>query len=113
MMTFISALIMDRAGRRTLHMIGLMGMCISSVVLVVCLSLQKTLPWLSYISIVAVIIYTCLFATGPGPIPWFMVTEMFAQGPRSAAVSVSVGINWLCKLCCWLSVSYFTGTGSH
>ncbi|KAK7005190.1 solute carrier family 2 facilitated glucose transporter member 4 [Biomphalaria glabrata] len=74
MMTFISALIMDRAGRRTLHMIGLEGMCISSVVLVVCLSLQKTLPWLSYISIVAVIIYTCLFATGPGPIPWFMVT---------------------------------------
>uniref|UniRef100_A0A2C9LFI2 Major facilitator superfamily (MFS) profile domain-containing protein n=1 Tax=Biomphalaria glabrata TaxID=6526 RepID=A0A2C9LFI2_BIOGL len=47
MMTFISALIMDRAGRRTLHMIGLVGTCISSVVLVVCLSLQKTLPWLS------------------------------------------------------------------
>uniref|UniRef100_A0A2C9L7U5 Major facilitator superfamily (MFS) profile domain-containing protein n=1 Tax=Biomphalaria glabrata TaxID=6526 RepID=A0A2C9L7U5_BIOGL len=47
MMTFISALIMDRAGRRTLHMIGLVGTCISSVVLVVCLSLQKILPWLS------------------------------------------------------------------
>ncbi|KAK0066790.1 solute carrier family 2 facilitated glucose transporter member 2 [Biomphalaria pfeifferi] len=30
-----------------------------------------------------------------GPIPWFMVTEMFAQGPRSAAVIVSVVINWL------------------
>nr|KAI8731027.1 solute carrier family 2; facilitated glucose transporter member 1-like [Biomphalaria glabrata] len=57
----------------------------------------KTLPWLSYISIVSVIIYTCLFATGPGPIPWFMVTEMFAQGHRSAAVSVSVVINWLCN----------------
>ncbi|XP_055885897.1 solute carrier family 2, facilitated glucose transporter member 1-like isoform X2 [Biomphalaria glabrata] len=97
MMTFISALIMDRAGRRSLHMIGLVGMCISSVVLVVCLSLQKTLPWLSYISIVAVIIYTCLFATGPGPILWFMVTEMFAQGQRSAAVSVFVVINWLCN----------------
>uniref|UniRef100_A0A2C9KVC9 Major facilitator superfamily (MFS) profile domain-containing protein n=1 Tax=Biomphalaria glabrata TaxID=6526 RepID=A0A2C9KVC9_BIOGL len=97
MMTFISALIMDRAGRRSLHMIGLVGMCISSVVLVVCLSLQKTLPGLSYISIVAVIIYTCLFATGPGAILWFMVTEMFAQGHRSAAVSVSVVINWLCN----------------
>ncbi|KAK6960213.1 solute carrier family 2 facilitated glucose transporter member 1 [Biomphalaria glabrata] len=32
-----------------------------------------------------------------GSIPWFMVTEMFAQGPRSAAVIVSVGINWLCN----------------
>nr|KAI8751737.1 solute carrier family 2; facilitated glucose transporter member 1-like [Biomphalaria glabrata] len=47
--------------------------------------------------IVAVIIYTCLFATGPGTIPWFMVTKIFAQGPWSAAVSVSVVINWLCN----------------
>ncbi|KAI8771939.1 solute carrier family 2, facilitated glucose transporter member 1 [Biomphalaria glabrata] len=52
---------------------------------------------LAIISIVTVIIYTCLFATGPGSIPWFMMTEMFAQGPRSAAVSVFVVINWLCN----------------
>ena len=31
----------------------------------------------------------------PGPIPWFYVAELFAQGPRSAAVSVAVMINWL------------------
>ncbi|XP_055864997.1 solute carrier family 2, facilitated glucose transporter member 1-like [Biomphalaria glabrata] len=97
MMTFVSALIMDRAGRRTLHMIGLGGMCIFSIVLVVCLSLQSTLPWLSYISIVAVIIYIIFFATGPGAIPWFMVAEMFAQSPRTAAVGVSVVVNWLCN----------------
>jgi SP family facilitated glucose transporter-like MFS transporter 1 len=30
-----------------------------------------------------------------GAIPWFYVAELFAQGPRSAAVSVSVLINWL------------------
>ncbi|XP_059164340.1 solute carrier family 2, facilitated glucose transporter member 1-like [Physella acuta] len=97
MMTFISALIMDRAGRRTLHMIGLGGMCISSVVLVVCLTLHTTTPWLSYISIVAVIIYIVFFATGPGAIPWFMVAELFTQSPRTAAVGVSVVVNWLCN----------------
>ena len=31
----------------------------------------------------------------PGAIPWFYVAELFAQGPRSAAVSVSVLVNWL------------------
>ncbi|KAI8790276.1 solute carrier family 2, facilitated glucose transporter member 2 [Biomphalaria glabrata] len=41
---------------------------------------------------------TSQYATvATGPIPWFMMTEMFAQGPRSAAVSVSVVINWLCN----------------
>ncbi|KAH9489042.1 Solute carrier 2, facilitated glucose transporter member 3 [Bulinus truncatus] len=97
MMTFVSALIMDRAGRRTLHMIGLAGMCIFSVVLVVCLSLQSSASWLSYISIAAVIVYIIFFATGPGAIPWFMVAEMFAQSPRTAAVGVSVVVNWLCN----------------
>ncbi|XP_012944940.2 solute carrier family 2, facilitated glucose transporter member 1 [Aplysia californica] len=96
-MTFISALIMDRVGRRTLHMIGLAGMCIFSVVLVVCLNLQSSVSWLSYISIVAVIIYIVFFATGPGSIPWFMVAELFAQGPRSAAVSISTLVNWFCN----------------
>ncbi|KAK0066151.1 solute carrier family 2 facilitated glucose transporter member 1, partial [Biomphalaria pfeifferi] len=39
---------------------------------------------------------TSQYATvATGPIPWFMVTEIFAQGPRSAAVSVSLAINWL------------------
>nr|KAG5695347.1 hypothetical protein BaRGS_006571 [Batillaria attramentaria] len=27
-------------------------------------------------------------------IPWFFVAELFAQGPRSAAVSVSTLVNW-------------------
>ncbi|KAK3771712.1 hypothetical protein RRG08_035768 [Elysia crispata] len=96
-MTFISALIMDRAGRRTLHLTGLGGMFIFSVLLVICLTLQSSAEWLSYISIVAVIIYIVFFATGPGAIPWFMVAEMFAQGPRTAAVSVSAVVNWLCN----------------
>jgi len=96
-MTFVSALIMDRAGRRTLHMTGLGGMCIFSLMLVICLKLQDTASWLSYLSIVSVVLYIVFFATGPGAIPWFMVAELFSQGPRSAAVSVSVLVNWFCN----------------
>lgn len=39
-MTFVSALIMDRAGRRTLHLIGLGGMFVGSVVLTIGLEYQ-------------------------------------------------------------------------
>lgn len=31
---------------------------------------------------------------GPGPIPWFIVAELFSQGPRPAAMAVSGLSNW-------------------
>ncbi|XP_060066457.1 solute carrier family 2, facilitated glucose transporter member 3-like [Ylistrum balloti] len=95
LMTFVSANIMDRVGRRTLHLVGLGGMLIFSTVLSLALIFQDDASWLSYISIVAVMAYIVAFATGPGSIPWFYVAELFAQGPRSAAVSLSVLTNWL------------------
>lgn len=94
-MTFVSANIMDKLGRRTLHLVGLGGMLIFSVVLSLTLIFKDDVPWLSYVSIVAVSAYIISFATGPGSIPWFYVAELFSQGPRSAAVSLSVLTNWL------------------
>ena len=50
-MTFVSALIMDRAGRRTLHLIGLGGMFVGSLVLTIGLEYQVskiTLPCQQY-----------------------------------------------------------------
>ncbi len=29
-----------------------------------------------------------------GPIPWFIVAELFSQGPLPAAISVSGIVNW-------------------
>ncbi|XP_076452009.1 solute carrier family 2, facilitated glucose transporter member 3-like [Babylonia areolata] len=93
--TFVSAVLMDKLGRRTLMIVGLGGMLVFSVVLTISLVFQASNPWLSYLCIAAVVLYIVAFATGPGAIPWFYVAELFAQGPRSAAVSVSVLINWL------------------
>lgn len=30
-----------------------------------------------------------------GSIPWFLVSELFAQGPRPIATSIAVAVNWL------------------
>ena len=34
------------------------------------------------------------FATGPGSIPWFFVTELFNQSARGMATSIAVVTNW-------------------
>ncbi len=38
--------------------------------------------------------YVVFFAVGPGSIPWMITAELFSQGPRPAAISVAVLINW-------------------
>ncbi len=53
------------------------------------------MPWLSYISIIMVIGFVIGFATGPGSIPWFFVTELFTQSGRPMATSIAVVTNWL------------------
>jgi SP family facilitated glucose transporter-like MFS transporter 1 len=49
---------------------------------------------MSYIAIISVILFVVGFATGPGSIPWFFVTELFAQSGRPTATSIAVVVNW-------------------
>ena len=49
---------------------------------------------LKYVSIVAVYFFVIMFATGPGSIPWFLVSEMFGVGARGLATSLAVACNW-------------------
>ena len=52
------------------------------------------MAWISYTAVVMVILFVIGFATGPGSIPWFFVTELFAQSGRPVATSVAVVTNW-------------------
>lgn len=49
---------------------------------------------MSYISIVAIFGFVAFFEIGPGPIPWFIVAELFSQGPRPSAFAVAGFCNW-------------------
>merc|ERR1712062_176957 len=53
---------------------------------------------------VMVITFVVGFATGPGSIPWFFVTELFTQGARGMATSVAVVTNW--------TANFLVGLGS-
>lgn len=49
---------------------------------------------MSYLSIIAIFGFVAFFEVGPGPIPWFIVAELFSQGPRPAAIAVAGFSNW-------------------
>ncbi|XP_064408953.1 solute carrier family 2, facilitated glucose transporter member 4 isoform X2 [Latimeria chalumnae] len=92
--TIVSLFLIERVGRRTLHLVGLGGMAVCTILMTVALVLLERIPGISYLSMVAVFGFVALFEVGPGPIPWFIVAELFNQGPRPAAMAVSGFSNW-------------------
>ena len=48
-----------------------------------------------YVAVVSTLTFVLFFAVGPGSIPWMITAELFSQGPRPAAMSLAVLVNWL------------------
>ena len=49
---------------------------------------------MKWISIVAVLAFVLVYGIGLGPIPYFIGSELFDVGPRSAAMSLGSMCNW-------------------
>ncbi|XP_014484169.1 PREDICTED: glucose transporter type 1 isoform X3 [Dinoponera quadriceps] len=101
-MTLVSIPLMDRTGRRTLHLYGLGGMFIFSIFITISFLIkeffgyvQEMIDWMSYLSVVSTLSFVVFFAVGPGSIPWMITAELFSQGPRPAAMSIAVLVNWI------------------
>ncbi|XP_028995771.1 solute carrier family 2, facilitated glucose transporter member 2 [Betta splendens] len=92
--TLVSVALVDRAGRRTLILAGLTGMCCCAVTMTVGLKFQNVYAWMSYVSMSSIFLFVSFFEIGPGPIPWFLVAELFSQGPRPAAIALAGCCNW-------------------
>lgn len=61
---------------------------------------------MSYLSIVAIFSFVAFFEIGPGPIPWFIVAELFSQGPRPAAMAVAGFSNWTANFIVGMTFQY-------
>ncbi|KAM6097306.1 solute carrier family 2, facilitated glucose transporter member 3 isoform 3-T3 [Chlamydotis macqueenii] len=87
---YYSTGIFERAGI-TMPVYATIGAGVVNTVFTV---VSDTVEWIRYISIVATFGFVALFEIGPGPIPWFIVAELFSQGPRPAAMAVAGCSNW-------------------
>lgn len=116
LMTVVSVILVEKAGRKTLLLVGFGGMVIDTFLLTIALQfsvsfyfqnlikqictikifyLQESSTVAKYLCVCLVVIFIILFATGPGSIPWFLVSELFNQSARPAATSLAVSINWI------------------
>ncbi|KAL3080558.1 hypothetical protein niasHS_013752 [Heterodera schachtii] len=95
-MTVVSVYMVERSGRRTLHLIGLLGTCVTTALLAASMHISEmnNMKWFAYMSILFVQLFVIAFATGPGSIPWFYVSELFPSNARGNANSLAVLTNW-------------------
>ncbi|KAM6912424.1 solute carrier family 2, facilitated glucose transporter member 2 [Xenentodon cancila] len=112
--TLVSVALVDKAGRRTLTLVGLGGMCCCAVAMTVGLKFQNDFWWMSYVTMSAIFLFVSFFEIGPGPIPWFIVAELFSQGPRPAAIAVAGCCNWTSNFLIGMTFPYIeTWLGSY
>ncbi|XP_077998768.1 uncharacterized protein LOC144451739 [Glandiceps talaboti] len=99
LMTIVAVLVVEKTGRRKLLLFPLFGMVIFMAMITVSLNLadpNSNDAW-DFVSLACVYGYIVCFAVGPGPIPFVLVAELWSQGPRPAAMSLSVQVNWWCN----------------
>ena len=81
--TFVSLLLIDRFGRKVLHIIGLSGMFGMAIALGTTLGFYLDQnDTVSRLSVIFVLLFVAFFQCGPGSIPWFISAELFDNNNR-------------------------------
>ncbi|XP_061705205.1 glucose transporter type 1-like [Cydia pomonella] len=93
-MALVSIPLMDRLGRRTLQLGGLAGMTVFSVLMTIAFFTYEGNKTMSVFAVIFTLLYVAFFGVGPSSIPWMILSELFGQSARSAAVSIGALVNW-------------------
>jgi sugar porter (SP) family MFS transporter len=93
-MTLVAMRLLDRAGRRTLLMIGVSGMALALTLLGVAFSGGGESTLDSALAIGSLMLYVASFAISLGPIFWLLNAEIYPLGVRSKAAGIGTMANW-------------------
>jgi sugar porter (SP) family MFS transporter len=93
-MTVVALRLLDRAGRRTLLMIGVSGMVVSLFALGAAFIGGGGSTLSSVIAIASLMTYVASFAISLGPIFWLLNAEIYPLGVRSKAAGIGTMANW-------------------
>lgn len=95
--TYASSLLIDKAGRRILLLQSciIMGICL--IILGTYFKLQENganVAAVGWLPLVCLVLFIISFSMGFGPIPWMMMSELFAVEFRGTASGITVITNW-------------------
>jgi sugar porter (SP) family MFS transporter len=92
--TILAVWIIDRAGRRLLLLIGLIGMTLSLALLGLVFSFESTSGVAGLLATMCLALYIASFAISLGPVFWLMISEIYPLNIRGSAMSVAALCNW-------------------
>jgi SP family sugar porter-like MFS transporter len=89
--TLVAIVTVDRVGRRSLMLVGCMGMAVSEILLGVSFQFQLTGLPVVFLVVSAVAFYSFTLA----PITWVLISEIFPNRIRGAAVALATSSLWI------------------
>nr|CAD7460397.1 unnamed protein product [Timema tahoe] len=96
--TYVSTLLVDRAGRRILLLISdsVMALCLGVLgAYFHLLNNNYDTSDVSWVPIVSVATFIVVFSLGFGPIPWIMLGELFPANVKGIASAVAAAFSWI------------------
>lgn len=88
--TVIAIFTVDKWGRKPLLIIGSVGMAIGMFAI----SIMSYYEIIGIWTLVFIILYTASFMMSWGPICWVLISEIFPNNIRGAAIAVAVAVQW-------------------
>lgn len=88
---FIGSLLMDKLGRKVVWLLS-SGICAAGCLI---MGLNEKFDWSNVLPLICIFVYQLGFGLGLGPIPWFIVAELFEADVRPAANTACVISNWV------------------
>lgn len=95
--TYISSLLIERAGRKILLLQSCIIMGLNLIILGIYFRLKEegyNVANVGWIPLVCLVLFIISFSLGFGPIPWMMMAELFPVEFRGTASGITVIMNW-------------------
>ena len=90
--TLLAVLTVEKLGRKPLLICGSAGMAIGAFGVALCNVVAGMPP---IVSVISIMVYSASFMFSWGPICWVLISEIFPNTIRGAAVAVAVAFQWI------------------
>jgi len=89
--TFVAILFIDKLGRRSLYLIGSMGMVVTLIMLAISFYLKME----GLFTLICILMFIAFFASCIGPVFWTLLSEIFPNKIRGKALAFASFTQWI------------------